>query len=210
MAHAHSGHTDIPMDEASLWQHLWHGLPVVFGLVAFALLEITLGSHIHNPVVVADGGHNLTDAAAVGLGLVLVFFLYLAPLNRLKRIKQLETLLAIVICLSTIGLVGWLALQQILHQPNHPRHLLEATLIGLASFGLNRVLAWWLQRLSNSLLCSIGTHLYGDSLISLGIVVASGLTALVASPRWNVMAAFVVLGFVINECYHVIADAAYR
>ena len=173
-------------------------LALVLNVILTAGLVVA-GRSAHSTGLMADAGHNLTDAAAVLLVLV-AEFLGMRPATArrsygLQRASILAAFVNGVVLLVVTGSIAWLAIARLLSP--HPVH---GATINLA---VVKLLVEGHEDLS---MRSAWLHAVGDVLGS-AVVAISGLVALLASgplvERIDPIASLLVAGLIITEAFRI-------
>lgn len=177
-------------------------------LFSLATVEWFAGKGLNNPGVIADAGHNFSDAI---FALAVVLMIPVIGIGRKVFSSShfmrcnIESLVAIVIAFTTIAMIGYLSIEQVLKGVS-TEHSELVLLIGIASWGINLTLAKMLMRSSNSVTKSLGVHLLSDATASLWISGAAIATLAVAWWGWNVIAAVIILWLAAKHNWHLISD----
>ncbi|HSX14898.1 MAG TPA: cation transporter [Candidatus Saccharimonadales bacterium] len=162
------------------------------GLSLFAVFEFAAGFISHNPAMVADAGHNLSDSVLTGAGGVVEFITGRAKSHTARC--TVPKLVGVGVCLLTIVLVGIFTFAE----AGRMTSLLNPWLIvpvGLASFLLNRFYSQRLHHEHNRHARAWSKHLEVDAYLSLALIPGGLLTYWTGSVGWNIAAAFGIFGF---------------
>lgn len=166
--HAHSG------DHARSTKALTWAL----GLTAFILVVEAVGGWMSNSLaLLADAGHVLTDAGALGLSLF-VAWLAKQPGSSAKTFGYLrwEILAALINGATLLGISLWIVIEAVIRF-RHPEPVVGSTMLIAATLGLvvNGVAVWLLHGVREGSLNVRGAYLHvlGDMLASGGTVVAA-------------------------------------
>ena len=171
--HGHHGHRgdDTRSTRALTW---------ALALTVFILFVEGLGGWLSNSLaLLADAGHVLTDAGALGLSLFVVW-LAKQPGSRAKTYGYLrwEILAALINGATLLGISLWIVIEAI-GRLRHPEAVAGPTMLIAAVLGLvvNAVAVWMLHGVSEGSLNVRGAYLHvlGDLLASVGTVVAAVL-----------------------------------
>lgn len=149
-------------------------------LTAFILVVEAVGGWMSNSLaLLADAGHVLTDAGALGLSLF-VAWLAKQPGSSAKTFGYLrwEILAALINGATLLGISLWIVFEAIMRF-RHPEPVAGSTMLIAASLGLvvNGVAVWLLHGVREGSLNVRGAYLHvlGDMLASAGTVVAAVL-----------------------------------
>ncbi|MCZ6878461.1 MAG: cation diffusion facilitator family transporter [Acidobacteria bacterium] len=168
--------------------------------VTFMLVEFVGGLWTNSLALLADAGHMLTDAAALGLSLFAVWFIR-RPATPEKTYGYFRVeILAALINGATLLVIAFFILYesyQRLVQPE-PVRSLEMLVIATLGLGANLLSAWILHRCEEDSLNIRGAflHVMGDVLGSLGAILAS-LAILFWQAYWADPAVSALVSFLI-------------
>jgi cobalt-zinc-cadmium efflux system protein len=177
--------------------------------VLLALGLVVAGRIAHSTGLLADGGHNLTDAMAIVLALVASFMARRPPSPRRTYGSQRSTILAalangIVLVVVTVSIVV-LSVARLVH----PTHVRGGIVIVAASISLliNVAIVGLLRSDAHELsVKSALVHTLGDAL-SAGVVLVSGIVTAVAhgpiAERVDPVASLVVATFIVVEAVRI-------
>lgn len=142
------------------------------------LLAEAVGGWIANSLaLIADAGHVLTDAGALGLSLFVAWFSR-QPVNAKKTYGYLrwEILAALINGTTLLLLSGWVVVEAI-SRFNQPEPIAGSLMLVVAVAGLigNGIAAWLLHPLNSTSLNVRGAylHIIGDLLASVGTIIAA-------------------------------------
>jgi cobalt-zinc-cadmium efflux system protein len=180
MAHAHSHDHDGAAPETSA-EHRRHGaraLRIALALTLVLLVGEAVGGWISNSLaLLADAGHVLTDAGALGLSLFVAWFCR-QPGSEEKTYGYLrwEILAALVNGATLLGISGWILVEAIVRLRS-PEPVQGSLMLAVATAGLvvNTAAALILHPVHGGTLNVRGAYLHvlGDLLASAGTVVAA-------------------------------------
>jgi cobalt-zinc-cadmium efflux system protein len=172
-AHAHShgagGHSHGASTRALAWS---------LGLTLFILLAEGIGGWLSNSLaLLADAGHVLTDAGALGLSLF-VAWLARQPGSPAKTYGYLRwEILAALINGATLLLISFWIVVEAIMRFKHPEPVQGGLMlvVALIGFGVNGIAVWLLHAVRDGSLNVRGAYLHvlGDMLASGGTVVAA-------------------------------------
>lgn len=192
--HAHAGHTHAP---ASFGKAFAIGI----GLnAAFVLMEVGFGIASNSVALLADAGHNLSDALGLGVAWAAVILAKRAPTARftygLGGTSILAALFNAVFLLVVVGGLSWEAILRFWT----PEPIAGTTVIVVAACGivLNGVCAWLFASGGKDDLNVRGAfmHMAADALVSLGVVIA-GVIIVLTGWHWIDPAISLVINAVI-------------
>jgi len=142
--------------------------------VVFVAIEAVAGIESHSLSLLSDAGHNFTDALALLLAWLGVYFGRRPPdHSRTYGYHRAGVLAAFVNALSLLALAGFI-LWESYRRWTQPRAVNETTMLLVAALGfvVNGGIMWGLnhQRGHDVNVRSAWAHMFGDALSSLGIV----------------------------------------
>ena len=169
--------------------------------VVIAVAEVAGGLVSHSLALLADAGHMVTDAGALGLSLFALFIARRPPTaEKSFGYYRLEILAALFNGALLIGVTVWIVVEALsrLHQPPAIRSglMLAVATLGLAA---NLVAVVMLHRARDENLNTRAAylHILGDTLGSVGTIVAAGIILTVgwlpADPLISVVIAVLIL-----------------
>jgi len=172
------------------------------GLTAvIAVAEVGGGLVSHSLALLADAGHMVTDAGALGLSLFALWIARRPPTaEKSFGYYRLEILAALFNGALLIGVTVWIVVEALsrLHQPPAIRSglMLAVAVVGLAA-NLVAVVMLHRARDENLNTRSAYLHILGDTLGSVGTIVAAGIILTVgwlpADPLISVVIAVLIL-----------------
>lgn len=177
-------------------------LGAVLGLtLVFMLVEAVGGWLSGSLALLADAGHMLTDAGALGLSL-LSAWIALRPANARKTYgyQRWEILAALVNGAALFGIAAWVMVEAA-QRIHHPQPIRAQLFLVIAAGGLlvNLISLWILHGIHQGNLNARGAYLHvlGDALGSLGALVAAGIILLtgwtLADPIISILIALLIL-----------------
>jgi cobalt-zinc-cadmium efflux system protein len=174
----------------------------VLGLtLVFMLVEVVGGWLSGSLALLADAGHMLTDAGALGLSL-LSAWIALRPANARKTYgyQRWEILAALVNGAALFGIAAWVIVEAV-QRIHHPQPIRAQLFLIIAAGGLlvNLISLWILHGIRQGNLNARGAYLHvlGDALGSLGALVAAAIILLtgwtLADPIISILIALLIL-----------------
>lgn len=168
--------------------------------VAFVVIEAVFGVISNSVALLADAGHNLSDALGLGIAWTAVILAKRKPTARftygLGGTSILAALFNAVFLLIVVGGLTWEAIQRF----SQPEPVAGKTVMLVAACGivLNGVCAWLFASGSKGDLNVRGAflHMAADALVSLGVV-AAGLVILLTGWQWVDPAVSIAINLVI-------------
>ena len=144
------------------------------GTVLFVVVEAAAGIRAHSLSLLSDAAHNFTDALALLLAWLGVYFGRM-PADSVKTFgyRRAGVLAAFVNALSLLILAGYILFESY-QRWLHPQAVGEMTMLAVAAGGLlvNGAIMWGLhgERGHDVNIRSAWSHMFGDALGSLGIM----------------------------------------
>ena len=187
------------------------GAAVTLTLV-FVLVEAGAGWFAHSLALLSDAGHNLADAAALGLTW---YALWIAGKPSHEGMTfgyhrvGIVAALANAVSLVLIGVfIGWEAIARI-RQPeiaNGPVMIVVA----VAGILVNLAIGLWLHKGSKDDLNirSAYLHMLGDAASAFGVVIAGVLVATTHAPLADPVVSLLIAGLILYSSYGVLVESA--
>jgi cobalt-zinc-cadmium efflux system protein len=160
-----------------------------FSLIAtigYVGLTLAAGLHAHSLALMSEAGHNASDALAIVLSFVAVWFQG-RPATEQKTFgyQRAGVLAAFLNALTLIGIAGWIAWDAVgrLSRPAivEPRTMIYVAAAGVA---MNGAIAAMLWRVSHDVnIRSVFVHMLGDTL-STAAVIVGGVAILMTGATW--------------------------
>lgn len=154
--------------------------------IAYVVLTLLAGLRAHSLALVSEAGHNASDALAIVLSFVAVWF-QTRPATDRKTFgyQRAGVLAAFLNALTLIVISGWIALEALhrFRQPEaiHPRIMM---IVAAAGVLMNGVIAAMLWRVNHDVnIRSVFIHMLGDTL-STAAVIAGGFVILMTGRTW--------------------------
>ena len=177
-------------------------LGVVLALTIVFMIVEAVGGYISGSLaLLADAGHMLTDAGALGLSL-LSAWIALRPANANKTYgyQRWEILAALINGAALFGIAGWVILEAF-QRIQHPQPIRAGLFLAVAAGGLlvNLISLGILHGLRKGSLNTRGAYLHvlGDALGSVGALAAAGIILLtgwtLADPIISIALALLIL-----------------
>ena len=154
--------------------------------IAYVVLTLIAGLRAHSLALVSEAGHNASDALAIVLSFVAVWF-QTRPATDQKTFgyQRAGVLAAFLNALTLIVLAAWIALSAI-HRlyapvPVQPRIMMLVAAAGVIMNGLIAAMLWRVSHDVN--IRSVFIHMLGDTL-STAAVIVGGLVILLTGRTW--------------------------
>lgn len=182
--HDHDGYSHPQTDAHQYDRAFVIGIALNLG---FVLVEAFYGWQVNSLALLADAGHNLSDAAGLILAWVALIASRLHPNERhtygWRKGSILASFLNAFILLLAMGSLSWESIQRL----QHPEPMVGETVMLVAGIGvvINAVTAWLFMSGSRTDLNLRGAflHMAADALVSVGVVLA-GLLYLWQGWQW--------------------------
>ena len=166
----------------------------------FVVIEVTFGILGNSVALLADGGHNLSDALGLGVAWTAVILAKRKPTSRftygLGGSSILAALINAVLLLLVTGGIAWEALLRL----RHPEPVVGTTVIWVAAVGIviNAVTAAMFMRGRKGDLNvrAAYLHMAADAVVAAGVVVA-GIVILQTGWQWLDPLVSLIIGIVI-------------
>lgn len=154
--------------------------------VAYVLLTLFAGLRAHSLALISEAGHNASDALALVLSFVAVWF-QTRPATDRKTFgyQRAGVLAAFLNAMALMGIAGWIAFEAI-HRFRHASPVRPGIMMYVAAAGvvMNGVIAALLWRISHDVnIRSVFVHMLGDTL-STAAVIAGGAAILFTGRTW--------------------------
>ncbi len=154
--------------------------------IAYVVLTLVAGLRAHSLALVSEAGHNASDALAIVLSFVAVWF-QTRPATDQKTFgyQRAGVLAAFLNALTLILIAGWIALEA-MHRFSLPSIVQPRIMMFVAAAGvlMNGIIAAMLWRVSHDVnIRSVFIHMLGDTL-STAAVIAGGLAILLTGRTW--------------------------
>jgi cobalt-zinc-cadmium efflux system protein len=173
-------------------------------------VEVVGGLWTGSLALLADAGHVLTDLLALLLALTAVLFASRpASSRRTWGYHRLEILSALVngfLLLGIAGVILWEAWERLAA----PRPVQSGGMVAVAAVGLvaNLLGVWLLSSASGSLnIRGVLWHLVGDTISSVGVIVAGLLIAVTGVVRIDAVVSVLIAGIVVYGAVRVVREA---
>ncbi|MGB9032149.1 MAG: cation diffusion facilitator family transporter [Acidobacteriaceae bacterium] len=154
--------------------------------IAYVVLTLLAGLRAHSLALVSEAGHNASDALAIVLSFVAVWF-QTRPATDQKTFgyQRAGVLAAFLNALTLILIAGWIAFAAF-HRISHPTPVQPRIMMFVAAAGvlMNGLIAAMLWRVSHDVnIRSVFIHMLGDTL-STAAVIVGGLVILLTGRTW--------------------------
>ena len=154
--------------------------------VAYVVLTLVAGLRAHSLALVSEAGHNASDALAIVLSFVAVWFQTRPATDRKTFGYQRAGVLAAFLNAITLIVISvWIALEAV-HRFTQPADIQPKIMMVVAAAGvlMNGLIAAMLWRVSHDInIRSVFIHMLGDTL-STAAVIVGGLAILLTGRTW--------------------------
>ena len=154
--------------------------------IAYVGITLIAGLRAHSLALVSEAGHNASDALAIVLSYVAVWF-QARPATDQKTFgyQRAGVLAAFLNAFTLILIAGWIAYTAV-GRLTHPEPVAPSIMMGVAAAGvlMNGVIAGMLWRVSHDVnIRSVFIHMLGDTL-STAAVIAGGAAIVLTGHNW--------------------------
>ena len=205
--HCHHGHRGHEEDARSTRALAW-----ALGLTAFILIAEGVGGWLSNSLaLLADAGHVLTDAGALGLSLF-VAWLAKQPGSSAKTYGYLrwEILAALINGATLLGISAWIVYEAITRF-RHPQEVIGGLMFVIALVGLvvNAITVALLHGVRAGSLNVRGAYLHvlGDLLASVGTVIAAIIIRLTGWLHADPLASLVTTVLIVFGAWRLVRES---
>ena len=154
--------------------------------LAYVLLTLVAGLRAHSLALVSEAGHNASDALAIVLSFVAVWFQTRPPTDQKTfGYQRAGVLAAFLNALTLILIAGWIAFPPF-RRFTHPAAVEPRIMMAVAAAGvlMNGVIAAMLWRVSHDVnIRSVFIHMLGDTL-STAAVIGGGIAIILTGHSW--------------------------
>lgn len=154
--------------------------------VAYVAITLIAGLRAHSLALVSEAGHNASDALAIVLSFVAVWFQTRPPTDeKTFGYQRAGVLAAFLNAMTLIVISGWIAYAAF-GRFTHPAAVEPRIMMGVAAAGviMNGVIAAMLWRVSHDVnIRSVFIHMLGDTL-STAAVIAGGVAIVLTGHNW--------------------------
>ena len=205
VVHHHHHHDSDPERSA-------RALRAALALTLVVLVAEVVGGFISNSLaLLADAGHVLTDAAALGLSLFVAWFSR-QPVTAEKTFGYLrwEILAALINGTTLLGISVWIVIEAVARF-REPEAVGGTLMLVVAAAGLlaNVVAAWWLHPVNKSSLNVRGAylHIMSDLLASVGTIVAAAIIALTGWLFADPLASLLTTALIVRGAWQLVRES---
>ena len=215
MAHEHSGHahghdhphSHVPPNVSGRTM----GAAVALTL-AFVVVEAVSGWFAHSLALLSDAGHNLADAAALGLSWYALWISRKPSHHGMTfgyhRVGVFAALVNGASLVAIAILIGWEAIARIRVPESANGSVMIA--VALAAVVVNLLIGLWLHKGSKDDLNIRGAylHMLGDAASAFGVVIAGILVTTTREPLADAVVSLLIAGLILYSSYGVLRDSA--
>ena len=208
MSHAHShSHVHDPADVSARTM----GAAVVLTL-AFVVAEALGGWWGHSLALLSDAGHNLADAAALGLSWYALWIANKPSHEGMTFGYHRVGVFAALVNAASLVLIALLVAWEAIARLSRPEPASGGLMIALAAVGIvvNLAIGGWLHRGSKRDLNirSAYVHMIGDAVSAFGVVVAGVVVATTSAPLADPIVSLLIAGLILYSSYGVLSESA--
>ena len=179
--------------------------------LAFVVAEAICGYVGHSLALLSDAGHNLADAAALGLSWYALWIARRASHEGMTfgyhRVGVFAALINAVSLVVIALVIGWEAIGRMVH----PEPASAGLMIGVAAVAivLNGAIGFSLHRgAAHDLnIRSAYLHMLGDAVAAFAVVIAGVLVATTHSTRADPIASLLIAGLILYSSYDVLRES---
>jgi cobalt-zinc-cadmium efflux system protein len=154
--------------------------------IGYVLLTLAAGLRAHSLALISEAGHNASDALAIVLSFVAVWFQSRPATDRKTfGYQRAGVLAAFINALTLIGIAGWIGFEAI-RRFRHPAAVEPRIMMIVAGVGvlMNGAITAMLWRVSHDVnIRSVFLHMLGDTL-STAAVIAGGILIVFSGDSW--------------------------
>jgi cobalt-zinc-cadmium efflux system protein len=219
--HGHAGHAGHDHDHTpTVTQDNERKVLLSFGLIfTFMIVEVVGGLVSGSLALLADAGHMLTDAAALGLAyLAFRFGRRMADSKRTFGYLRFEVVAGFINAITLFAIVGWITYEA-WERFREPSVVLAGPMLAVAVAGLLvNILVFWILTRGDSEHVNIkgaALHVMGDLLGSVGAVAAAVIIFLTGwtliDPILSVVVSLLILGSawkLLGKSLHILLEGA--
>jgi cobalt-zinc-cadmium efflux system protein len=201
MAHDHSAHTHALHPDAGGAR-----LKSVLALIlAFMVVEVTVGVLAHSLALLSDAGHMITDAGAIGFSLLALRLAARPAVGAMTfGFKRVEILSAQVNGVTLLILAAFITYEAIrrLFAPPHV-HALPILLVALVGILVNLLAVWTLSKANRASLNVEGSfqHMLTDMYGFIGTAIAAAIILLTGFQRADPLVSLLIAGLMTRSGY---------
>jgi len=180
--------------------------------LAFVVAEAICGYVGHSLALLSDAGHNLADAAALGLSWYALWIARRASHEGMTfGYHRVGVFAALVNALSLVGIAVWIGWEAIARL-RHPELASGGLMIGVAAVGIvvNTAIGLGLHRgaKQDMNVRSAYLHMMGDALSALGVVIAGVLVATTRTSLADPAVSLLIAVLILYSSYGVLRESA--
>lgn len=148
--------------------------------IGYVLLTLIAGLRAHSLALISEAGHNVSDALAVGLSFVAVWFQTRPATDRktfgYQRAGVLAAFLNALMLILIAGWIAWEAVRRFAHPAEVEPHIMMA--VAAAGVVMNGAIAAALWQASHDVnIRSVFIHMLGDTLSTAAVIVGGVVIA---------------------------------
>lgn len=206
-AHGHAGHSHAPKDIPGRVM----GTAVVLTL-AFVVVEAVAGWFAHSLALISDAGHNLADAAALGLSWYAIR-VAARPSHQGMTFgyRRVEIFAALINGLSLVmiaAVIVWEAIARLVHPDIADGRTM--IVVAMSAIVLNVLIGVWLHGGSkdNLNIRSAYLHMIGDAVAALGVVIAGAVLLMTGASWVDPLVSLIIAVLIVYSSWGVLRESA--
>lgn len=187
-------------------------LAIALGLTGVAVvLQVVGGIAFDSLALLADAGHMLSDAAALGLALGATWLARRpAGVGQTFGYRRVEILAALANGVSLVAIAIWVAIEAV-RRLDDPPDVAAAGVLAVAIIGLlvNLVSArlLWGGRKNSLNVAAAARHVMADALGSVGVIVAAGIVLVTGWRAADPLVSLLIAGLILVSSWSILAES---
>jgi cobalt-zinc-cadmium efflux system protein len=179
--------------------------------LGFVTVEALCGWLGHSLALISDAGHNLADAAALGLSWYALWMANKPSHHGMTYGYHRVGIMAALLNAVSLVFIALLIVLEAVDRLRHPVPVDGRLMIAVATagIGINGTISVWLHQASRHDLNIRGAyvHMLGDALSAAGVVIAGVLVAAVGKTTADPLASFVIAGLILLSSWGVVTES---
>ncbi|HTM04147.1 MAG TPA: cation diffusion facilitator family transporter [Vicinamibacterales bacterium] len=179
--------------------------------LAFAVVEALAGWWGHSLALLSDAGHNLTDAAALGLSWYAIRVASRPSHHGMTygyhRVGVLAALINALTLVVIAVAIGWEAIARL--RAPEPANGALMIVVAIVAIAVNGAISWKLHHGASHDINVRGAylHMLGDAISAGAVVIAGGLVALTHQPIADPIVSLLIGAFILYSSYGVFRES---
>jgi cobalt-zinc-cadmium efflux system protein len=179
--------------------------------IAFVTVEAVCGWFGQSLALISDAGHNLADAAALGLSWYACWMATKPSHHGMTFGYHRVGIVAALANAVSLVLIALLIVWEAIERLRHPAPASGGLMVVVAAAGIvvNGLISLWLREASKNDLNIRGAymHMVGDALSACGVVVAGVVVALTGRSAADPLVSFLIAGLILWSSWGVLTDS---